>query len=419
MFWLIAVLLILLASLFVLVPLWRLLNKAGTDQSDIQNSVNLGIYRERLEELEQELTQGNLDENQFNTSKHELERLLLVDVSNTDEPASLSATATATAAASWKSPVGLVPLLAVMLLPVLTWVAYEQWGFRTELELRELNNLTLAAQENPEQALSVVYQLTDFIDANRDSGWAWYFLAQNLSVLGQYQEVSVALRRASELIEQDQDKAFLLARLALNDYLLADRKMTPQIQDLIEQVRRLDPAQPYILQILAVEAENQNDPQAAITYWRRLLQLAASSEERDFLQEHIATLQASIAVQGGQEETLSGPVIDVQVSLAPGLELAPQTRVFVSALGADGTGQPLAAKVLTVAELPATVRLDNSSAVGPRNLASADMVYIVATASMSGTANVQAGDYQVRSDGFQHAGTHAIIELEIKDQVQP
>lgn len=413
MFWLIAVLLILLASLFVLIPLWRLLNKTGADQSDIQNSINLGIYRERLDELEQELAHGSLDEKQFNVSKHELERLLLVDVSSNVNPVA------GIESASWKSPVRLVPLLAVMLLPVLTWVAYEQWGFQDELQLRDLNDLTLAAQENPEQALAVVYELTDFIDANPDSGWAWYFLAQNLTVLGQYQEVSVALRRASELIEQEQDKAFLLARLALNDYLLANRQMTPQIQELIEQVQRLDPTQPYILQILAVEAENQNDPQTAITYWRRLLQLASPGEETDFLQEHIASLQLAIAEQGGQTDMPAGPVIDVEVSLAPGLELAPQTRVFVSALNVDGSGQPLAARMLTVAELPTTVRLDNSAAVGPRNLASADMVYIVATASISGTANVQAGDYQVRSDGFQHAGTHAIIELEISDQVQP
>ena len=102
-----------------------------------------------------------------------------------------------------------------------------------------------------------------------------------------------------------------------------------------------------------------------------------------------------------------------------GVDLPPGTRVFVSALEHNGRGQPLAARLLTVGDLPATVKLTNADAVGPFNLSSADMIYVVATASASGTANVQSGDYQARSEPFQHAGSHAMIDLRISEPVTP
>jgi len=79
--------------------------------------------------------------------------------------------------------------------------------------------------------------------------------------------------------------------------------------------------------------------------------------------------------------------------------------------------QPLAAEVLTVAELPTTITLDNSDAVGPFNISSAQMIYIVATASSSGSANVQSGDYQNRTEGFAVSSEDTVIHLQISDLV--
>ncbi len=136
------------------------------------------------------------------------------------------------------------------------------------------------------------------------------------------------------------------------------------------------------------------------------------------LQGMIANAQMQLNANDNPEADLTGPQIDIELSLAPGLTLPADMRVFVSALEVNGRGQPLAAKALTVGDLPTTVRLNDSDAVGPFAISSAETIYIVATASSSGSANVQAGDYQVRSDGFAHSGQHAILHLEIAEQVQ-
>jgi hypothetical protein len=115
---------------------------------------------------------------------------------------------------------------------------------------------------------------------------------------------------------------------------------------------------------------------------------------------------------------VSGPSIDVNVSLADGLELRDELRVFIAARNAAREGMPpLAAIDLVVASLPTTVRLDNSSAVGPFNLASADTVYLSALVSNSGVATPRSGDYRVVSESFAHNGEHTVIDLVIAEQV--
>ena len=229
-------------------------------------------------------------------------------------------------------------------------------------------------------------------------------------------EVSIALERASSLIEQPQDKAFLLGSYALNELVLAGQQVNDKVRDIISQAQRLDPNQIFILQILALDAEQTGDTQSAITYWQRVLQMAPASDEAQFLRNHISELQATASAAATEASDVSGPVVDVEVTLAADLDLPPETRVFVSALELNGRGQPLAAKALTVGDLPATVSLDNAAAVGPYNLSSADMIYVVATVSLSGSATLQAGDLRVQSQPFQHADSHAVIQLEIIEQ---
>ena len=79
---------------------------------------------------------------------------------------------------------------------------------------------------------------------------------------------------------------------------------------------------------------------------------------------------------------------------------------------------PLAATDLRVSNLPQTIQLDNSSAVGPFNLASSDTVYVSALVSFAGVANPQIGDYRVVSENFSHNGQHTVIDLLISEQVQ-
>ena len=82
LFWILSLLLVLLAVLFVLLPVLR------HNQSSIQvgltarNAANLIIFQERAKEIDQDLMEGLLDAEQHASLKAELERTLLSDVSD-------------------------------------------------------------------------------------------------------------------------------------------------------------------------------------------------------------------------------------------------------------------------------------------------------------------------------------------------
>lgn len=400
------------AVLFVLVPLWRFHRDGETSRAQRERT-NLFIFKERMAELESDFAAGNLEEADFNELQGELQRSLLTDV----QSASDKTAEHVPEKASRRSR--LLPLaLAVICIPT-SYIAYQTWGFQDELALAELYERTRASADNPQEARDLVFSLGAIIEEDRENGWAWYFLAQNLVNLTQFPQASMALERASEFIEEPQDRVVILSQYAFLEYMLAEQELTEKVQDIIDQTQRIDPNQLLILQILGMDAEKRADYQSAITYWRRMLQLTPAGSEARLLQDMIANAQQQLATDDTQEALVEdGPRIEVEVSLAPGLNLPAATRVFVSALEVNGRGQPLAAELLTVGDLPTTVTLDNGDAVGPFNLSSAEMIYIVATASISGTANVQAGDYQSRTEGFAHSNEHALISVEIDELVQ-
>ncbi|WP_295886841.1 c-type cytochrome biogenesis protein CcmI [uncultured Thiohalocapsa sp.] len=91
------------------------------------------------------------------------------------------------------------------------------------------------------------------------------------------------------------------------------------------------------------------------------------------------------------------PGMDVSVSLAPALagRMPPGTTVFVFARAAAGPPMPLAVQRLTLADLPARVRLDDSMAMMPQmRLSAFPQVVVGARVSPSGQAMPQPGDLE-------------------------
>lgn len=413
MFWYFAVALLILAASFVLIPLWRF--QHGGDSSRARRErTNLLIFKERIAELEADLAAGTMEQENFDALQHELERSLLSDVQT--QPSASSEEQQHYG--NWRSPSRLVPLALLLFIMPLSIYLYRTWGFQDELALAQLYERTRDSVDDPQEARDLIFSLGEIIETDRENGWAWYFMAQNLVNLAQFPQASMALERAGEYIQEPQDRVVVLSQYAFLEYMLAEQQLTDKVQGIIDQTQRLDPNQLLILQILGMDAEQRADYQSAITYWRRMLQLTPPGEEAQLLQGMIANAQLQVAASDDQDGVaVDGPRIEVEVSLAPGLDLDPNTRVFVSALELNGRGQPLAAEVLTVGELPTTITLDNSDAVGPFNISSAQMIYIVATASSSGSADVKPGDYQNRTEGFAHAGQDATIRLQITDVV--
>lgn len=418
MFWFFAAALVVLAVLFVLLPLWKI-HRAGDSGRTRREQTNLLIFQERVAELEAERAAGTLEEENFQELKRELQRSLLSDV----DAGAADVQGKLEGSKSLLSLSRLIPLVLVLMVPPVTYLLYQQWGYQDELELAELGERTRAGVTNAEEARDLIFAIGEVVQSEPENGWAWFFLAQNLVNLGQFPEAAMSLERAAANIAEPQDKAEILSQQAYLEYFLAEQKLTDKVQGIIDQIQLINPNHQIVLDILGMDAEQRGDHQTAITYLRRILQTTPPGPAADDLNTRIAAAQQQLAASGaapqdgGQAAAVEGPTIDVQLSVGADLNLPADTRVFVSALEVNGRGQPLAAEAMTVGDLPVTITLTNADAVGPFNLSSAEQIYIVATASSSGTANVQAGDYRVSSEGFAHGNTHAIIPLVIENIV--
>ena len=409
--------------LFVLVPLRTdgRVREQEKDDEDLRKETNIKLFKEREVELQAELSLNYIDEKQFNDLILELKQNLLADVMIDADGSKILSEGKSTSVEIGDNRLFfskniLVPVFMVLMIPALAFGLYNQWGYLDDVEMMPLYERTISNFENPEEAQALIVALGQEVQANENQPWAWYFLAENFANIGMFNEAEISYARSASLLDDTFEKAVVLGRVAMTKYINSELQFTPEVQRVVNEAREINPNEVTILQLLASNASANENFAEAIGYWRLLIQANPNSEQAESLRLNISSAQNIMAEQG-----LSGdnnPIINVVLSLREGLELNRNLRVFVAARDADQEGlPPLAAIDLTVANLPTTIRLDNSSAVGLFNLASANEIYVSALVSQSGTATPQVGDYRVVSEQFSHNNESNQLDLIISERV--
>ena len=402
---------------FVLLPLWTRNSAESFVEDASRKNENIALFQERSDELENELASGNLSQAEFDVLIQEMQQSLLSDVS--DEELVLKSKTQKGKKATAKTPATnfSIPLLLCLLMPVVAYGLYSEWGFKKDVELMGLFQRTVNNQDNPQESQNLIVSLGEVVQADDDRPWAWYFLAENFASIGMFAEAEIAYTQSAGRMEESPEKALVLGRVAMAKYILAEFTFTADILNVIDEARAINPNELSVLQLIAADAEEREDFETAIEYWRLIIQSNPNSEQAQILRRSIAIAQQRLAGDG--QDVAAGPTIEIDLSLAEGLELLDgNLRVFVAVRNAAQEGlPPLAAIDLTVADLPANIQLDNSYAVGPFNISSADTVFVSAAISFSGSATPSSGDYRSQSDNFSHNGQRAVISLEIVDRV--
>ena len=408
LFWTLAALLAVMAIAFFVIPFYRANGGDEEAVGSVQRSENLLLFAERGSELAEDLAAGEIDSEEHATLLRELQQSLLDDVQDTRPkraPIAISSR-------GWL----VIGLIAVSL-PAVSVTLYQRWGFIDDVQVMGLFQESLAAQGDVAAASALVTELGELVKNGSENPWVWYFLGENFATIGRFNEAEISYRQAAERLSGQPEEALVLGRAALALYIKSEFRFTPELNALIEQAQAINPNEIAVIQLLAADAQNRGDYAAAIANWRILIQLDPNSPEAQALRGEIANAQRLLREESGEE--IFGPEIEVRLALAEGLSLDPNLRVFVAVRSAEREGMPpLAAVGLSVADLPTTISLDNSSQVGPFNISSADLVRVSALVSLNGTANPSRGDYRVVSDDFAHNGQHAIVTLTISDEVE-
>lgn len=417
MFWVICTLLLVLAFAFIAVPVLRQRVIALNDRQQ-RAAANLAIYQERLEELHTDLRENLIDQAQFNALKAELSRSLLSDVE--DQDLSVDAAVADASTDSMASRVRLLPIAVAVLILAFSFLLYDIWGAQNNLKLANIVDRIAESRDDPQAIVELVYEIGEVTEDDDENPWAWYLMARNLVMLGLMDEAANAFERAAEFMENPQDKAAVLGQYAQAQYIASGQQLTDEVMDIISQAQRLNPREMTILQLLGADAYVNENYQSALTYWQQVLTIMPSGPDAQFIRGMMADAESRLSDESGDTQ-MTGPEIAVTVSASQDITVSARTRVFVSAQAAGRAGPPLAVKVLQFSDLPAVVTLSDADAVGPFALSSAESVSIVATISLSGSADVARGDYQGRSDTIQlpEESTESLaVSLQISDVVR-
>ncbi|MCL6415868.1 c-type cytochrome biogenesis protein CcmI [Aestuariirhabdus sp. Z084] len=394
-FWLVTVVMVVVALSFVLVPLLRS-KKTETGALD-EAAVNVTVYRERLAELEAEHAEGKIDQAEFAKLQLEQQRALLEDASMASEKKAL-----------YEGKRWLLPAVLLVLLPISSYGLYFQLGASALLTAQPANEA-----DNPHAAGGMVEMLASLkeeLKANPDNSQGWFTLGRIYLSIGRYEEAVTAFDRVTEILGQEH--AEILSQKAQALYFGAGNQMTPEVQSIIDRALADDPNDPQLNGLLGMVAFDQGRFAQSITYWETMLANAREGMSEEGIRQAIEVARQQLAQSGGempspaaavssQPQTssdaglLGGKPVKVLVELDTALvsEVSAGETVFVALKRAGGPPMPIAAVKFSARELPALITLDDSNLLGQAPDIAADVpLVLVATLSKSGTAGAKSGD---------------------------
>lgn len=224
----------------------------------------------------------------------------------------------------------------------------------------------------------------------------------------------------SALAQQSPGDASALALAAQASFLAAGRELDNDSQVLAERALSVDPHQRTALGLLGMVAYEKGQFQAAISYWRRLLAMEdPTSESAQMIQGVIARAESALggelaAAPAPGAAASGGAGVSIRLALAAGVEAAATDTVFVFARNpAVQSRMPVAVERLTVAQLPLTLRLDDSNSMAGQLISELALVNIVARVSPSGQAGAEFATLQAEISGLQPDGGEQVHQLRL------
>ncbi|MEX2902632.1 c-type cytochrome biogenesis protein CcmI [Pseudomonas rhodesiae] len=389
-FWLAAGLLLLVALSFLLIPVLR--GRRAQREED-RTALNVALYQERVAELQTQQAEGVLDAAQLDTGRAEAARELLADTEGVEAPR--------------ESRLGKpLPLLAAFLVPVLGLGLYLHFGASDKVELtREFSQPPVSLQD-------MTQRLERAAAAQPDSAEGLYFLGRAYMAQDRSADAAKVFERAVALAGRQPE---LLGQWAQAQYFADNKQWSPKIQALTDEALKLDPKEVTSLGLLGIAAFEGERYQDAIDYWGRLLaQLPPEDNSRVALQGGIDRATQKLKESGGtvaQAPKAATLKVRVDVSADVKAKALPGDSVFIFARAVSGPPAPLAAKRVTVAELPITVELGDADAMMPQlKLSNFPEVQLVARISRAGQPT--AGEWIGRSQPLA-SSTTALQQLTI------
>ncbi|MBP4040475.1 c-type cytochrome biogenesis protein CcmI [Aeromonas sp. SrichE-2G] len=378
-FWILGAALLVLASLALIVPLWR----GEGRQSISRSALNKQLYRQRLLEIGEEREQGVLAEDP--ESLVELQRSLLDDIPDVEQ------SARGGKSLIWIPGVLVLAAVSVGLYAKLgAWQEVSRWQDASS-RLGELSNRILVerdAQVTEQDLLDFTLGLRTRLKEEPNDYRGWLLLGR-LTLDGNDPEMArEALERAYALAPQ---KAMVAVPYAQALMMTGEEARADQ---LLQAVIAEDPANIEARSVHAFMALQKEDFQTALARWQAMLPLLEKGSTRhtmversiDYAKQQLrqrglavnvapAAQEGEASAQTQEAQTQEAQTHEAQVlavkegefplriTLAPGIQLPEDAHLFVFAVIPNGPPMPIAVKRIPGPHFPLTLSLGDGDAM--------------------------------------------------------
>ncbi|MER9019679.1 c-type cytochrome biogenesis protein CcmI [Mesorhizobium sp. M0768] len=299
LFWVIAALLTLGASLAVLLPL-----AGGSKNASAAGDHDLEVYRDQLAELDRDMARGLIRPMEAEEARAEIARriLRLSNAGHADETATQPSRSTR-----------LVATAAVLLVPLVSWGLYGQLG-SPDLPSQPLSE-RLAKNPADSSVDELIARAEAHLAANPSDGRGWDVLAPVYLRMQRYADAVTAYRNAIRL---DGDSAARQAGLGEAIANAAGGIVSAEAQAAFEAALKLDPANPKAAFYFAMGMAQEGRIAEATAAWQKMLAaLPQGSPWRGAVEQALAE---SAARSVASEAPAKGPTaedIDAASSMSP------------------------------------------------------------------------------------------------------
>ena len=409
LFWIICAALLLVAILFVAIPLWRGTSK---NNSVVRDAANLEILRDQIAEMDTDLKNGLLTPELHEQGKRELQARLLEEVGDSKGGE----------VSNKPHPLKITAVVLAVLLPLASVGLYLKIG--NPDAFRPAHGAMAMARTQDD-----LKSLEEKVAQNPNDPEALVVLARSYVELGRYADGS---RIYESLVKIIPDEPILWADYA-DALAMTHGSLRGAPTKLLERALELNPNHEKSLALSGSAAMERGDYQDAVRYWEKLLKLlpAEDTENTKMIEDALTQARQMLAhTKGGKVapalDQINEPAVaqaqaagkeritgTVTLSAALKGKADPNDTLFVLARAAQGPKMPLAILRKQVKDLPLTFSLDDSMAMSPEmKMSNFDQVVVVARVSKSGNAMPQPGDLMGMSKPLALGSTGIKIDID-------
>jgi cytochrome c-type biogenesis protein CcmH len=363
---------------------WPLLRPRTVVDSADRRGTNVGLYRQRVEEIERDREAGLLTADAAASLTQELAATLLDDAAAND-------TEIGSSGRSVWAAVAVVAAVAVISLSM-----YRELGAYDAVQLGESAKVLRQADADPTALGDLVMRLRSRVAATPSDLESWYLLGHTLMRLD---DAPGAVSAFERVYAEESDDPSVQVALAQARFVADRGTVTDENRALLDNILVADPQQPVALEILALDAFRKADYASAARHLQTAIAGGAAGARTDALKEGLDRARALLG-------DAVGPSLDVTIDIGDAMRgLPPSAALFVSARK-PGERMPLLVARQPVDAATMTVRLDRTNAMqGDVTLKEGERLDIAARVSASGAVSVGGDDPHANQEGVTlHGG---------------